>query len=159
MSRVCATTSSDAVMVSCRFTYEVAPVFVLLEYVTLKKMREIIGWPNGRGDGIFSPGTWALTRHPLFPAGNGTGCVCCNVSICILRTKMETLSRTITVEQFSSSVLLTPPVSSENNFTCLKCFFIVTGPDIISLLSLSSVPSVNKNLFCVCVCIFLRFNI
>lgn len=39
-----------------RFTYEVAPVFVLLEYVTLKKMREIIGWPEGRGDGIFSPG-------------------------------------------------------------------------------------------------------
>ena len=40
----------------CRFTYEVAPVFVLLEYVTLKKMREIIGWQNGSGDGIFSPG-------------------------------------------------------------------------------------------------------
>lgn len=39
-----------------RFTYEVAPVFVLLEYVTLKKMREIIGWQDGRGDGIFSPG-------------------------------------------------------------------------------------------------------
>uniref|UniRef100_A0A8C9VBD7 Glutamate decarboxylase 2 n=1 Tax=Scleropages formosus TaxID=113540 RepID=A0A8C9VBD7_SCLFO len=39
------------------FTYEVAPVFVLLEYVTLKKMREIIGWQDGHGDGIFSPGT------------------------------------------------------------------------------------------------------
>ncbi|KAK1345547.1 hypothetical protein QTO34_008005 [Cnephaeus nilssonii] len=39
-----------------RFTYEIAPVFVLLEYVTLKKMREIIGWPGGSGDGIFSPG-------------------------------------------------------------------------------------------------------
>jgi len=38
------------------FTYEIAPVFVLLEYVTLKKMREIIGWPGGSGDGIFSPG-------------------------------------------------------------------------------------------------------
>uniref|UniRef100_H3ANG3 Glutamate decarboxylase 2 n=1 Tax=Latimeria chalumnae TaxID=7897 RepID=H3ANG3_LATCH len=40
------------------FTYEIAPVFVLLEYVTLKKMREMIGWPGGCGDGIFSPGTW-----------------------------------------------------------------------------------------------------
>uniref|UniRef100_F6VMM8 Glutamate decarboxylase 2 n=1 Tax=Monodelphis domestica TaxID=13616 RepID=F6VMM8_MONDO len=39
------------------FTYEIAPVFVLLEYVTLRKMREIIGWPGGSGDGIFSPGT------------------------------------------------------------------------------------------------------
>lgn len=43
--------------VTFRFTYEVAPVFVLLEYVTLKKMREIIGWEDGCGDGIFSPGT------------------------------------------------------------------------------------------------------
>lgn len=41
---------------SFRFTYEIAPVFVLLEYVTLKKMREMIGWPGGNGDGIFSPG-------------------------------------------------------------------------------------------------------
>ncbi|XP_043922084.1 glutamate decarboxylase 2 [Protopterus annectens] len=38
------------------FTYEIAPVFVLLEFVTLKKMREIIGWPGGCGDGIFCPG-------------------------------------------------------------------------------------------------------
>lgn len=39
-----------------RFTYEIAPVFVLMEQLTLKKMREMIGWPNGEGDGIFSPG-------------------------------------------------------------------------------------------------------
>uniref|UniRef100_A0AAQ4PKH9 Glutamate decarboxylase 1a n=1 Tax=Gasterosteus aculeatus aculeatus TaxID=481459 RepID=A0AAQ4PKH9_GASAC len=38
------------------FTYEIAPVFVLMEQLTLKKMREMIGWPNGEGDGIFSPG-------------------------------------------------------------------------------------------------------
>uniref|UniRef100_A0A8C2JD89 Glutamate decarboxylase 1 n=1 Tax=Cyprinus carpio TaxID=7962 RepID=A0A8C2JD89_CYPCA len=38
------------------FTYGIAPVFVLMEQLTLKKMREIIGWPNGEGDGIFSPG-------------------------------------------------------------------------------------------------------
>ncbi|KAI1242645.1 hypothetical protein IHE44_0000182 [Lamprotornis superbus] len=37
------------------FTYEIAPVFVLLEYVTLRKMREMVGWPGGCGDGIFSP--------------------------------------------------------------------------------------------------------
>lgn len=50
----CVTGSCD--LHANRFTYEVAPVFVLLEYVTLKKMREIIGWQDGRGDGIFSPG-------------------------------------------------------------------------------------------------------
>ncbi|KAA0704948.1 Glutamate decarboxylase 2 [Triplophysa tibetana] len=56
------------------FTYEVAPVFVLLEYVTLKKMREIIGWQDGRGDGIFSPGgaisnmyAMLLARYKMFP--------------------------------------------------------------------------------------------
>ncbi|KPP68148.1 glutamate decarboxylase 1-like [Scleropages formosus] len=38
------------------FTYEIAPVFVLMEQLTLKKMREIVGWPGGEGDGIFSPG-------------------------------------------------------------------------------------------------------
>ncbi|XP_035386936.1 glutamate decarboxylase 2 [Electrophorus electricus] len=56
------------------FTYEVAPVFVLLEYVTLKKMRAIIGWEDGRGDGIFSPGgaisnmyAMLLARYKMFP--------------------------------------------------------------------------------------------
>jgi hypothetical protein len=39
-----------------RFTYEIAPVFVLMEQITLKKMREIIGWSSKDGDGIFSPG-------------------------------------------------------------------------------------------------------
>ena len=49
-----------------RFTYEIAPVFVLLEYVTLKKMREIIGWPGGSGDGIFSPGIWYFNLSSYF---------------------------------------------------------------------------------------------
>lgn len=51
-----------------RFTYEIAPVFVLMEQLTLKKMREIIGWPDGEGDGIFSPGEanvdQQLSIHP-----------------------------------------------------------------------------------------------
>ena len=51
-----------------RFTYEIAPVFVLMEQLTLKKMREIIGWPDGEGDGIFSPGEdyvdLLLSIHP-----------------------------------------------------------------------------------------------
>ncbi|KAF3858551.1 hypothetical protein F7725_011752 [Dissostichus mawsoni] len=37
------------------FTYEIAPVFVLMEQLTLKKMIEMVGWPSGEGDGIFSP--------------------------------------------------------------------------------------------------------
>uniref|UniRef100_A0A3B4AL77 Glutamate decarboxylase 2 n=2 Tax=Periophthalmus magnuspinnatus TaxID=409849 RepID=A0A3B4AL77_9GOBI len=65
------------------FTYEVAPVFVLLEYVTLKKMREIIGWSDGRGDGIFSPGgaisnmyAMLLARFKMFPEVKEKGMSC-----------------------------------------------------------------------------------
>jgi len=38
-----------------RFTYEIAPVFTLIEDVMLTKMREMVGWNDG--DGIFAPGT------------------------------------------------------------------------------------------------------
>lgn len=38
-----------------RFTYEIAPVFILMEQVTLKKMRDVIGWSEG--DSILGPGT------------------------------------------------------------------------------------------------------
>uniref|UniRef100_A0A8C5HZS8 Glutamate decarboxylase 1-like n=1 Tax=Gouania willdenowi TaxID=441366 RepID=A0A8C5HZS8_GOUWI len=56
------------------FTYEIAPVFVLMEQLTLKKMREMIGWPNGEGDGLFSPGgaisnmySVMIARYKYFP--------------------------------------------------------------------------------------------
>ncbi|KAG7227566.1 hypothetical protein INR49_005381 [Caranx melampygus] len=56
------------------FTYEIAPVFVLMEQLTLKKMREIIGWPDREGDGIFSPGgaisnmySVMIARYKFFP--------------------------------------------------------------------------------------------
>ncbi|KAF4519829.1 hypothetical protein B566_EDAN006843 [Ephemera danica] len=38
------------------YTYEVAPVFTLMEETVLKEMRTIVGFPNGDGDGIFCPG-------------------------------------------------------------------------------------------------------
>ncbi|POI24973.1 hypothetical protein CIB84_011277, partial [Bambusicola thoracicus] len=37
-----------------RYTYEIAPVFVLMEEVVLAKLRELVGWNSG--DGIFCPG-------------------------------------------------------------------------------------------------------
>lgn len=51
-----------------RFTYEIAPVFVLMEQLTLKKMREIVGWPDGEGDGIFSPGKISTNDQPPIEA-------------------------------------------------------------------------------------------
>ena len=36
------------------FTYEIAPVFILMEHACLKKMREIIGFTDG--DSILAPG-------------------------------------------------------------------------------------------------------
>ncbi|XP_075218103.1 glutamate decarboxylase [Lycorma delicatula] len=54
------------------FTYEIAPVFILMENVVLEKMREIIGW-NG-GDSILAPGgsisnlyAFLAARHRMFP--------------------------------------------------------------------------------------------
>lgn len=38
------------------YTYEVSPVFTLMEEVVLKEMRKIVGYENGNGDGIFCPG-------------------------------------------------------------------------------------------------------
>ncbi|XP_036822446.1 glutamate decarboxylase 1 isoform X2 [Oncorhynchus mykiss] len=62
------------------FTYEIAPVFVLMEQLTLKKMREIIGWPSGEGDGIFSPGgaisnmySVMIARYKYFPEVKAKG--------------------------------------------------------------------------------------
>nr|ABX89951.1 aspartate 1-decarboxylase [Tribolium castaneum] len=38
------------------YTYEVSPVFVLMEEVVLREMRAIVGFEGGKGDGIFCPG-------------------------------------------------------------------------------------------------------
>ncbi|TRY84135.1 hypothetical protein DNTS_026034 [Danionella cerebrum] len=57
------------------FTYEISPVFVLMEEVVLRKMHTIIGWKEEDGDGIFCPGgsmsnlySVLLARFHLFPA-------------------------------------------------------------------------------------------
>uniref|UniRef100_T1IV01 Glutamate decarboxylase n=1 Tax=Strigamia maritima TaxID=126957 RepID=T1IV01_STRMM len=54
------------------FTYEIAPVFILMEEVTMQKMREIIGFKNG--ESILAPGgsvsslyAALAARHKLFP--------------------------------------------------------------------------------------------
>ncbi|CAG0903366.1 unnamed protein product [Darwinula stevensoni] len=54
------------------FTYEIAPVFILMEQVVLQKMRQIIGFPQG--DSILAPGgaisnLYAVlcARHKMFP--------------------------------------------------------------------------------------------
>lgn len=38
------------------YTYEVSPVFTLMEEVVLEEMRKIVGYENGIGDGLFVPG-------------------------------------------------------------------------------------------------------
>lgn len=56
------------------YTYEVAPVIILMEETVLKEMRRIVGWPEGEGDGIFCPGgsmangyAISCARHYYFP--------------------------------------------------------------------------------------------
>ncbi|XP_036388923.1 cysteine sulfinic acid decarboxylase [Megalops cyprinoides] len=55
-----------------QYTYEVAPVFVLMEDVVLSKLRALVGWAEG--DGIFCPGgsisnmyAMNLARYRAFP--------------------------------------------------------------------------------------------
>ena len=56
-----------------RFTYEIAPVYILMEKEVMRKMWEMVGW-EGEADGIFAPGgamanLYALNaaRHHIFP--------------------------------------------------------------------------------------------
>lgn len=55
-----------------RFTYEIAPIFILMEHFVLEKMRHIIGFTNG--DSILAPGgaisnlySIIVARHKMFP--------------------------------------------------------------------------------------------
>lgn len=63
------------------FTYEIAPVFILMENVVLSKMREIIGW--NCGDSILAPGgsisnlyAFLAARHRMFPSYKEHGHKC-----------------------------------------------------------------------------------
>ena len=60
------------------YTYEMAPVFSLMEGEILGKMRSLIGWEGG--DGIFSPGGsisnmygLLLSRFKQFPETKAKG--------------------------------------------------------------------------------------
>lgn len=60
------------------FTYEVAPVFVLMELEVLRGLRELVGWKEG--DGLFCPGgstsnmyAMNLARYKLHPEVKNQG--------------------------------------------------------------------------------------
>lgn len=64
------------------YTYEVSPVFSLMEKEILREMRKIVGWKDGNGDGIFCPGgsmangyAINLARHYKFPELKKTGLI------------------------------------------------------------------------------------
>lgn len=70
------------------FTYEVAPVFILMEHATLKKMRRIIGFTEG--DSVMTPGgTIAnlygilLARYNKFPNVKKAGSSCLPSNLCV----------------------------------------------------------------------------
>lgn len=48
------------------FTYEIAPVFILMENVVTTHMRELIGEGWAAGDSIFAPGENSLNCIPKF---------------------------------------------------------------------------------------------
>lgn len=69
---------TSSLFVKCSFTYEVAPVFVLMEREALRGLRLLVGWTEG--DGIFCPGGSAsnmyamnLARYQRFPEVKSQG--------------------------------------------------------------------------------------
>ncbi|KAK5966322.1 hypothetical protein GCK32_006366 [Trichostrongylus colubriformis] len=62
------------------FTYEIAPVFILMEKAVMKRMWEAIGWDVDQADGIFAPGgaianlyAVSTARHALYPRSKYVG--------------------------------------------------------------------------------------
>ncbi|KAJ8337024.1 hypothetical protein SKAU_G00382440 [Synaphobranchus kaupii] len=62
------------------FTFEISPVFILMEETVLRKMQEKVGWTDEEGDGIFCPGgsmsnlySLLLARYNLYPEVKMTG--------------------------------------------------------------------------------------
>ncbi|PIO41233.1 hypothetical protein AB205_0131940, partial [Aquarana catesbeiana] len=56
------------------FTFEIAPLFIIMEELIIKKMQELIGWREREMDGIFSPGgtisnlySVLVARYKFFP--------------------------------------------------------------------------------------------
>lgn len=71
-------TWSDVFCDNCSFTYEAAPVFVLMENEVLRGLRQLVGWTEG--DGIFCPGgstsnmyAMNLARYQRFPEVKSQG--------------------------------------------------------------------------------------
>jgi len=55
-------------MNTSQYTFEMAPIFTMMEQVVYKKMRELIGYENGNGDGIFTPGGSMANFYALIVA-------------------------------------------------------------------------------------------
>uniref|UniRef100_A0A336MQR1 CSON003354 protein n=1 Tax=Culicoides sonorensis TaxID=179676 RepID=A0A336MQR1_CULSO len=70
------------------FTYEIAPVFILMENIVMTHMRKIIGWDCG--DSIFAPGgsisnlyAFLAARHKMFPMYKEKGPKCLPGELCM----------------------------------------------------------------------------
>lgn len=68
------------------YTYEVSPVFTLMEEVVLEEMRRIVGFSvDGRGDGIFCPGGSVANGYAISCARfNAVPDVKVNIICCLL---------------------------------------------------------------------------
>ncbi|KAJ6645878.1 Acidic amino acid decarboxylase GADL1 [Pseudolycoriella hygida] len=76
------------------YTYEVSPVFTLMEEIVLEEMRKIVGYENGAGDGIFCPGgsiangyAISCARYKFMPDSKSKGL--CNLPRLVLFTSED----------------------------------------------------------------------
>lgn len=73
------------------YTYEVSPVFTLMEELVLEEMRKIVGYTNGIGDGIFCPGgsiangyAISCARYKKTPDVKVRICYVCTEMVCMV---------------------------------------------------------------------------
>ena len=66
------------------FTYEIAPVFIMMEHTVLLKMREVIGWEEG--DSILAPGG-SISNMSVFHQSASLLMCCPRYAVIIARHK------------------------------------------------------------------------
>ncbi|KAI6216733.1 Glutamate decarboxylase 1 [Aphelenchoides fujianensis] len=74
------------------FTYEISPLYILMEKEVMRKMIDLIGWPADKGDGTFTSGgaianmyAMNVARHQYYPPHqvvgmSGAKTLCCFIS-------------------------------------------------------------------------------
>eukprot|EP01088_Endostelium_zonatum_P005848 TRINITY_DN1781_c0_g1_i2.p1 TRINITY_DN1781_c0_g1~~TRINITY_DN1781_c0_g1_i2.p1 ORF type:complete len:464 (+),score=48.62 TRINITY_DN1781_c0_g1_i2:171-1562(+) len=136
-----------SVMNTCMFTYEVAPVFTLMEIEVVEKVKQLVGWKDG--EGVFAPG----------------GAHCNMLGMIAARHSFDTNIRKVGIFNHTNTICFT---SSHSHYTITRCCSVLgfgmnachkvpvdraTGKIIVSELDrqMSEAIKNKKQIFAVCI--------